>query len=254
MNDWFTVENVDSDTYIISEYGHKEETHAYLICGAERAALIDTGLGIGNISEVARPLTNLPVSVLTTHVHWAHIGGHGAFSDIAVHEAEKDWLFGAFPLPISAVKKNLMGGMIRMPCGFSPSEYRLYQAGASCILHDGDVIDLGGRRITVIHTPGHSPGHCCFYESERKYLYSGDLIYAGRLDAFYPTTDPVAFYASVQRLSTFPVSRIFPAHHSLDIRADLAARVANAFEELYRQGDLKHGAGLFDFGAFSVRL
>lgn len=46
MNDWFTTEKIDSDTYIISEYRHPEETHCYLLLGAERALLIDTGLGI----------------------------------------------------------------------------------------------------------------------------------------------------------------------------------------------------------------
>ena len=81
MNEWFTVEQIDSQTFVISEYKHWEETHCYLLCGRERAILIDTGL------------------------------------------------------------------------------------------------DLGGRNIQVVHTPGHSPGHCCFYEPERKYLFSGDLIY-----------------------------------------------------------------------------
>ena len=52
------------------------------------------------------------------------------------------------------------------------------------ILHDEDCIDLGNRKLVVIHTPGHSPGHCCFYEADRKYLYSGDLIYSGCLMLF----------------------------------------------------------------------
>lgn len=68
------------------------------------------------------------------------------------------------------------------------------------VLHDGDSIDLGNRKVQVIHTPGHSPGHICFYESDRQVLYSGDLIYAGCLDAFYPTTDPVQFMESVKKV------------------------------------------------------
>ena len=52
MNDWFTIESIDQDTYVISEYKHWEETHCYLLCGTKRALLIDTGLGVANIKEV----------------------------------------------------------------------------------------------------------------------------------------------------------------------------------------------------------
>lgn len=77
MNDWFTVEAIDADTFVISEKKHAEETNCYLICGKESALLIDSGMGISDIKEVVDALTDLPVTVLTTHCHWDHIGGHG---------------------------------------------------------------------------------------------------------------------------------------------------------------------------------
>ncbi len=46
MNGWFTVERIDTQTFAISEYQHYEETHCYLLCGQNKAALIDTGLGV----------------------------------------------------------------------------------------------------------------------------------------------------------------------------------------------------------------
>ena len=52
MDSWFTVEQIDQDTFVISEYRHWEETHCYLLCGTKRAILIDTGLGVSNIREV----------------------------------------------------------------------------------------------------------------------------------------------------------------------------------------------------------
>ena len=82
MKDWFTVEKIDEDTYAISEYQHWEETHCYLLCGTKRALLIDTGLGVANIKEVVDKLTMLPIFVVTTHVHWDHIGGHQYFENI----------------------------------------------------------------------------------------------------------------------------------------------------------------------------
>ena len=88
MKDWFTVEKIDEDTYAISEYQHWEETHCYLLCGTKRALLIDTGLGVANIKEVVDKLTMLPIFVVTTHVHWDHIGGHQYFENIGVHILE----------------------------------------------------------------------------------------------------------------------------------------------------------------------
>lgn len=111
------------------------------------------------------------------------------------------------------------------------------------MLHDGDRIDLGNRTLQVIHTPGHSPGHCCFYEQDRGWLYSGDLIYQGCLDAFYPTTDPLAFMHSAQKVKSLNLQRIFPAHHSLDIPASLACEIADAFTSLHRLGKLQQGNG-----------
>ena len=103
MDSWFTVEPNDGETWAISEYRHWEETHCYLLRGSERAVLIDTGLGVGNLERVVRNLTELPVLVLTTHAHWNHIGGHRQFEQFAVHWAEKDWVTGGFPLPLSAL-------------------------------------------------------------------------------------------------------------------------------------------------------
>ena len=56
MKDWFTVEKIDNNTFAISEYKHWEETHCYLLCGNEKAILIDTGLGVENIKEIANRL------------------------------------------------------------------------------------------------------------------------------------------------------------------------------------------------------
>ena len=68
MPDWFTVEQIDGDTFAISEYRHWEETHCYLLLGWERALLLDTGLGVADIGAVVRDLTRLPVTAAATHV------------------------------------------------------------------------------------------------------------------------------------------------------------------------------------------
>lgn len=253
MNDWFTVEKADEQTFAISEYKHSEETHCYLLIGSDRALLIDTGLGVGNIGKVVGNITDKPILVATTHVHWDHIGGHKYFNDIAVFEAEKDWL-KKFPISLSVVKSNLVGGLRDFPDEFKIEEYRIFSGEPTAVLKDGDVIDIGNRQIQVIHTPGHSPGHVCFYEKERRYLYSGDLIYEGCLDAFYPTTDPAQFMRSVEKINALPLKKILPGHYRLDIPAGLVGEIYRGFEKIQSEGKLAHGGGKFIFEHFQIHI
>lgn len=254
MTDWFTVEKIDTDTFAISEYKHYEETHCYLLCGSEKAVLIDTGLGVSNIKKITDSLTELPIMAIATHVHWDHIGGHRYFDHIAVHECEKDWLAVQFPIPLQTVKRSLLYKGCDFPPDFNIDNYQIFQGTPQKILHDGEHLDLGNRTLTVIHTPGHSPGHCCFYEPERKYLYSGDLIYSGCLDAFYPTTDPQLFLQSVRKIQALEIKRVLPAHHQLNISIDIINRIETGFSKLANAGKLKQGNGIFDFGDFQIHI
>lgn len=171
-----------------------------------------------------------------------------------MHEEEKEWISGKFPIPLSVVRKNLTCKPFAFPKDFRLENYRIFQGQPARLLQDGDIIDCGGREIQVIHTPGHSPGHCCFYEKERGYLYSGDLIYRGCLDAFYPTTSPQLFKQSVEKLLPIPVNKILPAHHDLSVPLDFPKRIASAFALLEGEGNLKQGCGVFDFGDFSIHI
>ena len=254
MNDWFTVEKIAEDTFAISEYKHWEEAHCYLLCGRDKALLIDTGLGVSDLGTIIKELTALPVMVATTHVHWDHIGGHKYFSNIAVHEAETSWINGSFPIPLQVVKNNLTLKPCAFPEGFTLDDYNIYQGKPDRIMHDGDQIDLGDRIINVIHTPGHSPGHCCFYESEREELYSGDLIYKGCLDAFYPSTDPMQLWQSVKKIQKLKIRRVLPGHHTIPVSPDIIDKVADAFQSIHDSGELSQGKGIFDFGEFQIHI
>ena len=152
--DWFAVDRIDDDTYIISEYRHWEETHCYLLIGKARALLIDTGLGIRNIAEVVASLTDKPVTAIATHVHWDHIGGHRYFPDFYVHESELDWINGKFPLPINVVRDMVMD-RCDAPNDFDVAKYELFSGTPTKVLRGGEVIDLGGRAVEAVHTAGH---------------------------------------------------------------------------------------------------
>lgn len=253
MKEWFTVEQIDPHTHVISEYRHWEETHCYLLEGEEKALLIDTGLGVKDISEIVQTLTAKPVLAVATHVHWDHIGCHGSFSSIGVHELEQSWL-KSFPVPLTAVRSDLIKGYHDFPKGFDPSGFTVFEGTANFILRDGDTIDLGGRIVNVIHTPGHSPGHMCFYEPSKGYLFSGDLLYMGTLFAFYPSTDPTLFASSVEKISAIPVKRLFPGHHELNVSPDLIMQAKSAFDSLKKDKKLYQGSGIHDFGDIKIYI
>ncbi|WP_414732946.1 MBL fold metallo-hydrolase [Acetobacterium carbinolicum] len=253
MNDWFTMDQIDKETYIISEYRHWEETHCYLLNGSERSLLIDTGLGICNIYDEVIKLTDRRVTAVATHIHWDHIGGHKDFSDFFAHEDELNWLNGEFPLSIEQIK-DMVVDRCDLPQGYNVDNYEFFQGMPTRVLKDNDVIDIGGRTLKVLHTPGHSPGHMCFYEQERGYLFTGDLVYKDTLFAYYPSTDPEAYLKSIERVAALPVKRVFPAHHNLDIQPEILNRMQHAFQQLKIEGKLHHGSGTFDYKDFAIWL
>ena len=253
MDNWFTIDEIDANTYIISEYRHWEETHCYMLIGNIRSLLIDTGLGISNIYEEVLKLTDRPITAVATHIHWDHIGGHKYFPDFYAHADEIKWLNGEFPLSIETIREMVVD-RCDLPEGFCVNDYELFQGTPTKVLTDHDIIDIGGREIKVLHTPGHSPGHLCFLEKSSGYLFTGDLVYKDILFAYYPSTDPEAYLDSLEKIAALPVKKVFPAHHSLDIQPEILIRMREAFKNIKKDGKLHHGSGTFNYGDWGVWL
>lgn len=253
MKNWFTIDQIDNDTYIISEYRHWEETHCYLLNGLKKSLLIDTGLGICNIYDEVVKLTENPVIAAATHIHWDHIGGHEYFPDFYAHEDELNWLNGGFPLTIEQIK-DMVIDRCDLPDGYDVDKYKFFQGNPKRVLKDNDIIELGGRSVQILHTPGHSPGHMCFWEKERGYLFTGDLVYKDTLFAYYPSTDPDEYLKSIERVAILPVKKVFPAHHTLNIQPEILLRMRDAFRQLRDDGKLHHGTGTIDYGDWAVWL
>lgn len=255
--DWFTVERIDETTFALTEDGHWERVNCYLFVGSDRAALVDTGTGIADIRAVVRTLVDLPIVVLTTHVHWDHIGGHGLFGQRLVHRLDADWLRNGIPQPLESQRANLMLHPFTKaaPSDFSVECWKPHRGEPTGLLEDGDVIELGGRRLSVVHTPGHSPGHVAFHEPEREYLVTGDVLYRGTLYAFYESTDPVAFARSIDRLCGLDrVATVLPGHNEFCLARDDLSLAQASFHAIERKGALHHGSGLHEFGPISIRL
>ena len=253
MENWFLTKQIDKNTFVISEPKHWEETNCYLLIGSEKALLIDTGLGISDISAEVRKITDKPIIAVPTHVHWDHIGGLWNFPEFCVHKLETDWIDGNFPLSNEFVRKMIVKDN-NLTHVINVDNYAVFQGKPSGILKDEDIIDLGNRKIRVLHTPGHSPGHICFFEEETGYLFTGDLIYKGTLFANYESTNPEKYLESVQKIAKLYVKRIFPAHHKIDIYPEMILKVLEGLTEINDEGKLCHGSGKFDFENWSILL
>ncbi|MFS0671767.1 MBL fold metallo-hydrolase [Ornithinibacillus sp. 179-J 7C1 HS] len=256
-DNWFTVEEIDSTTFAISEYGHWEKVHSFLLIGTERAALIDTGLGIDNIKRITDQLTDLPIVVITTHVHADHIGGHGLYETIIVHHLEEDWLLnGIKGLPLEQIRKDIGRDITKpTPREFDPNTYKPFTGKPTALVSDGDIIDLGDRLISIFHTPGHSPGHICILDNDREYLFTGDLLYTDTpIYAFYPTTEPVALVDSLERISFLQVQRVFGSHNTLGLDPNILFEVQDAVYELRRRDVVRHGTGIHTFKSISIQF
>ncbi|WP_433596304.1 MBL fold metallo-hydrolase [Lysinibacillus xylanilyticus] len=255
---WFTVNQIDNTTFAISEYGHWEQVHSYLLIGEEKAALIDTGLGIDNIKRITDQLTNLPIIVLTTHVHWDHIGSHGEFKNIYVHKDEEDWLVnGIKKLSIEQIRKDVSRDItIPTPETFNPDTYKPFQGNPTGLLNDGDEIEIGNRKLTIYHTPGHSPGHISILDNSKGYLFTGDLLYDGTpVYAFFPTTNPEDLTQSLKKISNIPnVTKIYGGHNTIGLDASLLQEVGIAVEELKEKDQVRFGTGIHKFKGFSVQF
>jgi glyoxylase-like metal-dependent hydrolase (beta-lactamase superfamily II) len=203
--------------------------------------------------DKVKNLTDKPITAVATHIHWDHIGGHKYFPDFYAHKEELNWLNGEFPLTIAQIREMVID-RCDLPEGYNVDTYNFFQGTPARVLTDNDVIDLGDRSVCILHTPGHSPGHMCFFEKERGYLFTGDLVYKDTLFAYYPSTDPEAYLSSLEKVAALPVKRVFPAHHSLDIQPEILIRMRDAFEQLKAEGKLHHGSGTYEYGDWAVWL
>ncbi len=172
----------------------------YLIGDREsgEAVLVDPAYAVGELLEILAEDDMRPVGALATHYHADHIGG-----DMMGH-----------PIEGIADLLELVDIPIHVQAEEVPWVERSTSVSSSLVAHrSGDVVRVGALEVTLIHTPGHTPGSQCFFVDGR--LVSGDTLFldgCGRTDL--PGSDPLAMYESLtQRLSQIPDDAVlFPGH------------------------------------------
>ena len=135
-------------------YGFQEECCIYAVEGEKALALIDTGMGKGDLPgtlEVHAP--GKRVIVFNTHCHFDHSAGNWQFPEVYMHP-------GCF---------RDQDETEAMPDSGRPFARRVP-------VKEGDTFDLGGVRLEVCETPGHTPGDICLLDRAHRLLFAGDLI------------------------------------------------------------------------------
>jgi glyoxylase-like metal-dependent hydrolase (beta-lactamase superfamily II) len=222
----------------------------YLIEVPGGYTIIDPGWNADeSVRSLKRQLGELGLSfrdikrVIVTHIHPDHYGMAGRIrqecgAEVVTHEREADFIRTRYTNPGPLL--NTMGDWLTRhgiprdemhDLQFSSMPMRRFVEATEpdWTLEDGECLKMGKLELRVIWTPGHSPGHICFYEAGQEILLTGDHI----LPTISPNVslhpqsedDPLGDYLrSLRKLKGLPTKKVLPAHeYSFD---DLEGRIA----------------------------
>ncbi|MFZ5844883.1 MAG: MBL fold metallo-hydrolase [Patescibacteria group bacterium] len=252
---WFTIKRVHAQVFALAEFHHWEKVVSYLVLGSTKAVLVDTSLGYGDIKEVVRKITSLPIQVLLTHGHWDHLGGVGNFSSIAIYNDtfDKNLLLSGFKS--AQIRELREKKYFNEP--YQPKEYAVKGLRKFTALEEGEIIDCGDLHIQVIHTGGHTPGSACYLVKELNIICTGDTIYPGPLYAHLPESDLIQYAVSVKKLKKLANKNtiFFPGHNATICNWELLARINTAFDSILSgraKGIVIGNRKEYSFGGFSI--
>ncbi|MGI9219651.1 MAG: MBL fold metallo-hydrolase [Woeseiaceae bacterium] len=234
-DDWFQVYEPANGVFSIIEPYQFQETISHLIVGDERAILFDTGLGLLPIRPVVERITDLPVTVLNSHTHYDHVGGNAEFSSILAIDTDYTHAnmagFEHARVAADIVPEAFCDGP---PAGADLESFHTRAWKATKYVEDGEILDLGGRRLEVLHVPGHTPDATALLDAENGLLFTGDTFYNAELWLFVPETDLDAYDRAISRLADIEpnVNYLLGAHVSARVDADRLSKVRDAFRTL----------------------
>lgn len=237
---WFRVAELEPGVHLVAEPGH---ISCWLVRGAERSVLIDTGLGVASIAEAVRTVEPGRVTVITSHGHFDHVGGNHEFAERLVHEAGAETV--REPVPADLLRAYWEGcrelrpgweSLLRAdrdshafligpdeevrpwpPPGLDEGDWRIEPPAPTGTLRDGDVVELGDRSLRVIHTPGHAHDHVCLLDERAGILFAQDQAYYGPHFLDFDGADVEAWARSARRLAddVAPSIRVVYCAHCL---------------------------------------
>lgn len=182
----YTAWEAKEGTWFINFMNGSE--NMYLLEGDEKALLIDTGYGVGNLRAFVEKLTDKPILVANTHFHPDHAAGNGEFEAVYMSEGEKN------DAPSTLTPGAVPFDLSKLP---NPDYEKIY-------VKDGDVIELGNRTIEVLDVkPAHCNSSLFFLDRKGRMLLCGDEIDVGQVMMFDNSKNPEAPYDVRERMLNF---------------------------------------------------
>jgi glyoxylase-like metal-dependent hydrolase (beta-lactamase superfamily II) len=256
---WYEVYNLCENTHAIYEPFQFEEAISYLLIGADKALLVDTGTGIGDLKNLVAELTQLPVAVLNTHIHWDQVGNNSQFDEILVFNSIESITKLYTGYDNSYLKGHILGDSVwkPLPENIDPDTWKIPAVKSTGLVENGMILDLGNRPIEVIHSPGHSPDSICLLDKKNRLLFCGDFFYAGPLYAFEEDVNIQDYMASLEKLTKRidEFDNLCPSHNMPMVKSDILPRVQDAFEDIMRgKGKYSESENIrrYYFGDFDI--
>lgn len=165
----------------------------YLAEGTERAALLDTGFGFGDLKAFVDALTDKPYVVLLSHGHMDHAGGAAQFDRVYLNE--KDWALEKWHSTRERRIWDVEHGPGGMPAGVTEADFLPSRTQAYLPLEEGDDFDLGGVTVRPVAAPGHTAGSLIFLIPEDRIAIFGDACGEHTL-LLFDESAPIAAYRS----------------------------------------------------------
>jgi len=200
-------------------------------------------MGIGDVRKITAQLTKLPIVVMNSHTHQDHVGGNWQFA--TVFGMDTDFTRTNARGSRDAAQSEIAAGEIcgDLPGGFDRAAYATKPWNIAAYKHDGDRIDLGGRVLEIIATPGHTPDAICLFDRAHGLLFTGDTYYPAPIWLFAPGTDLDVYAASIRKLAALSpqVKMVLGAHNVPFAPPSILAKLVTAFDAV-RAGQANRSA------------
>ena len=213
---WFEVYQLNDQTFAIYEPYQWQEAICYLLIGSEKALLVDTLQGIGDLKAVIDQLTSLPVIVINTHSHSDHVSSNYQFETVyGINDAFALENAKGHPHEFNAEYMTPDTFWKNLPEGFSIEEYHNRPYEIDKYVTDGEIIDIGDRQIEVVFIPGHSPDSIFLIDRANRMMMTGDSFYPAPIYLYLDESSFQDFYKSVETMQRFhnEVDYLLPGHN-----------------------------------------
>lgn len=192
------IKKIDEDIYAIDQ----EMVRSFVIIGKKQALVFDTGVEHVDFLSFIQQIIRLPVILCLSHSDRDHIANVDQFDEVYIHEDEVSYL--------KKIKIKLN------------------------IVHEGDIFDLGDKKLEVIHTPGHTPGSICLWDRQHHQLFSGDTVSYGPVYMFGESRNMKDYVASLKKLNKMidETNMIYPCHNTCPITKNVILQLLECINKM----------------------